>query len=69
MKAQIDDTNTLLERKNENLKNLQQDLENENTSWTSKTSSHEELIKKYNDEIDIINQAIDTMEKGGITRS
>jgi len=47
---------------------LNTDLENENLIWSSKDSAHSTLIGKYYEEIEIINQAILALKKGGVVR-
>ena len=66
--AEIADNEAIVERKSEELTNLNTDLENENSIWSSKDSAHSTLIGKYYDEIEIINQAILVLQQGGVVR-
>ena len=47
---------------------MRNDIDGENSTWTIKQGAHDVLIKKYNDEIDIINQAIQVLKEGGVVR-
>lgn len=69
MLEQIKNANISLEQNNSLLSGNQAGLENENAEWQLKQESYDDLLKELQKELEIVNQCVNVLNNGGVSRA